>query len=138
MTDCQYLDHKVSHCRGCSGYFCTAGDKRKKLSDIKMCRDDEEWVDCPRHLSTLSHDVRKALAKSAPSQKLVKTHLRASVSRKRCPYLGPMPNGECCGNWCYGVGRYLKLAHKTCGSGWLDCGRYQKGFENKVKFYGGK
>ncbi len=132
MVDCPYLDFKASSCRGCSGFFCTAKGRRKKLSDTSMCRDEREWVECPRYLGTLGAAERALL--TTPEEH--KAHVAAARASVRCPYRGPRPDGQCCGEHCYAVGAYLKLPHKTCKSGWLDCGRYWEGFDKKMKFYG--
>ena len=130
MADCPYLDFKASSCRGCSGFFCTAKGRKKKLSDTSMCKNEEEWIECPRYLATLSPFERASLAEAGT------VPIVPRVTIKKCPYLGSRPDGQCCGMWCYGINKYLKLPHKTCGPGWLSCGRYWPGFENKMKFYG--
>lgn len=136
MVDCPYLSFKASHCRGCSGFFCTAKGRKKKISDPSMCKDEEERIECPRYLATLSPTELAALVEAVTTLEKHEV-IVAQVKPKKCPYLGPRPDGQCCGLWCYGINKYLKLPHKTCGPGWLDCGRYWKGFENKMKFYEG-
>jgi len=141
MADCPYLNFEASHCRACSGFYCTAAGRKKKLSDPSMCKTEEEWIECPRYV--VIQGERAVRVKTRTLKNTVKTtpkkyeaHMAAVKVRGWCPYLGPRPDGKCCGKWCYAINVYLKLPHKTCGPGWLKCGRYWSGFENKVKFYG--
>ena len=138
MADCPYLLFEASHCRACSGFFCTAAGRKKKISNPSMCKDEEEWIECPRYLATLSPSERAALAEAGTTTKKLRVPIATPITVKKCPYLGPRPDGGCCGMWCYGINKYLKLSHKTCGPGWLNCGRYWQGFENKMKFYEGE
>jgi len=134
VADCPYLNFEASHCRACSGFFCTAAGRKKKISDPSMCK--EEWVECPRYLVTLSPSERVTLAETGTFTKKLKVPITPRVTMKMCPYLGPRPDGGCCGMWCFAVNARARLPRRTCGPSWLGCKRYMKGFENKVKFYG--
>jgi len=49
MVNCPYLIYEASHCAACTGWACNAFGRKKRLTDISMCQDNEEWLECTRY-----------------------------------------------------------------------------------------
>lgn len=55
-NNCPYLIYKTSKsCTSCTGYRCTSAGREKKVdkSQLEVCRDINEYVDCTRYIETL-------------------------------------------------------------------------------------
>ena len=146
MVHCPYLLKVASHCAGCQGWFCTSAGSKKKLSDPSMCKNEEEWSECPRYISknqpsAVSSTPQKSESKQESTKpQLPTTPITVSKPRTTCPYLGPIPPNKtgCCGVWCYAKDFPLRSA-KHCRSrpSWQEC-RFRLEADRKgVKTYTG-
>jgi len=51
MTRCEFLIYERSKsCSGCTGWFCVAKGRKKKVGDTTICNNDELWGECTRYL----------------------------------------------------------------------------------------
>ena len=49
MTRCEFLVNEVSlSCTSCTGWFCLAKGRKKKVGDTTICNNDEMWSICAR------------------------------------------------------------------------------------------
>lgn len=138
MPNCPYLIFVDGHCASCRGWRCTAKGRQKKVDDaVDMCKDETQWVECPRYLSSHPKPVEKREFTSTDDYVEIKVAPR-KTPRVVCPYLGPVPPGErgCCGVWCYARNVPLRSA-KHCRSrpSWLECRFRLEAYRNKVKKY---
>jgi len=53
MVNCPYLIYEASHCAACTGWFCVVFGRKKKLTDISMCKVNAEWLDCTRYTTKI-------------------------------------------------------------------------------------
>jgi len=143
MTRCEFLLHETKKtCVGCTGWFCTALGRKKKLSVIDNCRNSPE--ECPRYLEAHPEIVKetKTAPVDEPAKPVVEIKPKKKTKPKKvvvapvappiivtppstdCPYLGPIPPGEqgCCDVWCYARSAPLRSS-KHCKSppSWREC-----------------
>jgi len=140
---CPYLRFDESHCAGCRGWRCIAFGRKKKLSDISICQNEEEWSECPRYL-----DATVAKPSGIGSLGMPGSTVVASVPRATplpaphaigCKYLGPPPGGACCYKWCYAGSVPLRTT-KICLSppSRAECKYYVDGIRRRLKPYDGR
>ena len=139
MGNCPFLVLEQSHCAGCSGYFCTAFGRKKKLNDLTDCRKEALWSVCPRYTSNVDKlvPVKRpgigVIGQPAQPVRLVAPRPALDV----CPFLGPPPPGVCnCPLWCH-AGSHVVRSSKVCHSrpSRVECRDYQSGMKRGVKPY---
>lgn len=69
MTRCEFLVREVSKsCTTCTGWFCVAKGRKKKVGDTTICNNDEQWSICTRYLQV--YPEQKPLPPTEPESKL--------------------------------------------------------------------
>ncbi len=139
MTNCTHLIFEQSHCVGCHGYRCIAFGRKKKLSDVSVCRDGEEWVVCPRYLAAATAKPSGIGVLGMPGSTTDVAAPRvipvSSPQMVGCEYMSVSSSSGCCSNmWC-DVGNMVLRSTKKCysPSTVLECKHYVKAKREGVK-----
>ena len=88
MVNCEFLIREESRsCAGCTGWFCTALGRKKKLSVVDNCRNSPE--ECPRYLEAHPELVKETKIEVHPE--LVKETKTAPVDEPAEPVVKAKP-----------------------------------------------
>jgi len=154
MSFCEFLIREDSRsCVACTGWFCTSLGRKKKLSDAVYCRDHRDecprflkvYPKPAEERETVSTDdyvEPVSIPEKAEEEPVLEVKPKTRVKPKKvvatrvappiivtppstdCPYLGPIPPGECgcCDVWCYATSEPLR-SFKHCKSppSWREC-----------------
>lgn len=151
MTRCEFLVNEVSSsCTSCTGWFCMAKGRKKKVGDTTICNNDELWSTCTRYLQV--YPEQEPLPPPEPKPELEIEEISSTetfdeytlpvdevledeitdipeppkprIPRILCPYVGAPPPGvkTCCGLYCYAVNEPVRTGTQ-CKSrpSWLEC-----------------
>ena len=120
MANCPYLIWKDSKgCVNCLGWRCTAG-REKKLTDVSMCQNEDEWIECPKYLSKQPEAETTTLSNAIPSD-VITFKVEVPAQLATCPYLGDILDAGCCSATCHAKG--VRVAIRKCRD-WENCTRY--------------
>ena len=134
MVNCPYLKWSESKgCVNCLGWRCTAGSREKKLSDVSMCQNESEWIECPKYLSKQPQAESFTVSNAIPSE-VITFNIEVPVSPTTCPYLGEIPPEGCCSATCHAKG--VRVAVRKCRD-WEMCTRYLIAKFSGIPFRGG-
>ena len=130
---CPYLSYDESHCAGCRGWRCIAFGRKKKLSDVSICQNDEEWPECPRYLEAAGGSSGIGVLGMPGVPRSESLPLPQVLP---CIYLGMPDGGGCCHKWCI-AGNVAVRSTKVCNSppSRAECKYYIQGRRRGVKPY---
>ena len=159
MTRCEFLTYEKSKsCSGCTGWFCLAKGRKKKVGDAATCNDEELWSECTRYLqvypkppdleiepiiefsSTETFNEPLYLEDVLLEDEIIDipkpTPPKPKPLLQTCPYLGPPPPGvrTCCGLYCYAENVAVRTG-TTCHSrpSWRECVKRLRAVKRGVK-----
>lgn len=152
MTRCEFLVNEISlSCTNCTGWFCTAKGRKKKVGDTTICNNDEQWSICTRFVDVYPEQEPLPPAVPKTVEEIIETEdvtyfdlldaepiedkvieklppplIRRSTPRAICPYYAAPPPGmvTCCGKFCYAENESLRTGTQcTSRPTWIECVR---------------